>query len=57
MRHKLYQAIKDITKVTMNGLVEIDSQYTKINFKGTKKDNIPRQSKKRGKTSVFSGIR
>ena len=56
MRHKLYQAIKDSTKVTLNGLVEIDAQYTKINLKGTKKDNMPREFKKRGKTSAFSGI-
>ena len=56
MRHKLYRAIKDSTNVTLNGLVEIDSQYTKINLKGTKEENMPRHSKKRGNTSAYSGI-
>ena len=57
MRHKLYNAIKDIvfgTKLT--GLTEIDASYTKINLKGTKKEKMPRFSKKRGNKSAYRGI-
>lgn len=57
MRHKLYRAIKEnISNVKLNGLIEVDSQYTKINLKGTKHKNMPRYSKKRGGTSAYSGV-
>lgn len=57
MRHKLYRAIKEIVfNIKLNGLIEIDSQYTKINLKGYKDKNMPRYSKKRGGTSAYSGI-
>ncbi len=57
MRHKLYRAIKEIVfDIKLKGLIEIDSQYTKINLKGSKPENMPRFSKKRGGTSAYSGI-
>ena len=36
--------------------IEIDSQYLSINLKGTKLENMPRYSKKRGKQSAYRGI-
>lgn len=57
MRHKLYKAIESLVlDKVLNGLVEIDSAYAKINLKGTKPQNMPRYSKKRGNTSAYSGI-
>lgn len=46
MRHKLYRAIKEnISNVKLNRLIEVDSQYTKINLKGTKHKNMLRYAK------------
>ena len=56
MRHKLYAAISIIQdQVVLEGNIELDPAYTKINLKGTKPENMPRLSKHRGKhKSVFS---
>ena len=44
MRHKLYAAVSSIQeKVVLNGNIELDPAYTKINLKGTKPENMPRQ--------------
>lgn len=40
----------------MSGNTEIDCSYTKINLKGTKRNKMPRKSKKRGGYSTYSGI-
>lgn len=56
LRHKLYSICeKYVDKIKLNGTVEIDSAYTNINLKGTKKEKMPRKSSKRGNTSYFSG--
>lgn len=50
MRHKLYQAASFMNERTyLDGQTELDMSYTKINLKGTKPENMPRLSKKRGK--------
>lgn len=57
MRHILYSAIsKKAMAVQLSGVTELDATYTKINLKGTKKENMPRASKVRGKhkTSLIS---
>ena len=56
MRHKLYAAISIIQdQVVLEGNIELDPAYTKINLKGTKPENMPRLSKHRGKhKSVFT---
>ena len=58
LRHKLYSAciryLNDIVRLL--GKTELDSSYAKINLKGTKPNNMPRISKKRGKTSEYRGI-
>ena len=57
MRHKLYKAIEKINiEPKLKGLIEIDSQYININLKGTKPKNMPRNSKKRGRSHEMSGI-
>ena len=56
MRHKLYEAISHLqNNVQLSGNIEFDPAYTKINLKGTKKENMPRMSKHRGKhkTSIY----
>lgn len=57
MRHKLYKvAPQIIQEQKLSDEIEIDSQYLSINLKGTKLENMPRYSKKRGKQSAYRGI-
>lgn len=57
MRHKLYAAIQSYQeKVKVEEKVQLDAAYRKINLKGTKPENMPRFSKKRGYSSAYSGI-
>ena len=57
MRHKLYHAATEIiNKQILSGEIEVDTQYLSINLKGTKPQNMPRYSKKRGGQSAFRGI-
>ena len=57
MRHKLYKAASQIIQEQkLSDEIEIDSQYLSINLKGTKLENMPRYSKKRGKQSAYRGI-
>ena len=57
MRHKLYNAATEIvSQQTLSENVEIDTEYFKINLKGTKTENMPRKSKERGNSAAFRGI-
>lgn len=57
MRHKLYKAASQIIQEQkLSDEIEIDSQYLSINLKGTKLENMPKYSKKRGKQSAYRGI-
>jgi hypothetical protein len=51
-----YSAAGSKLKEQLSGQVELDATYTKINLKGTRKEDMPRISKKRGKhkTSLVS---
>ena len=54
MRHKLYAAVSIIQdQVVLEGNIELDPTYTKINLKGTKPENMPRLSKHRGKCKFW----
>ena len=54
MRHKLYHAASEIMgHQKLSGEVEIDTQYKSINLKGTRPQNMPRYSKKRGQTGCI----
>jgi len=55
MRHKLYGAIKEIADRKLSGLIELDPTYEPINLKGTKPEDMPRYSKKRGKNNSHKG--
>ena len=57
MRHKLYHAASEIiNSQRLSGEVEIDTQYMSINLKGTRPENMPRYSKRRGNQSAYRGI-
>lgn len=57
MRHKLYKAASElIQKQVLSEEVELDAQFLSINLKGTKPENMPRYSKKRGKQAAYRGI-
>lgn len=56
-RQKLHKAISNIARnVKLSGIVQIDSKFYDINLKGTKPENMPRYSKKRGTKSSYFGI-
>ncbi len=47
MRHKLYNAATELINTQiLSEEVQVDTQYLKINLKGTKPKNMPRHSKK-----------
>ena len=57
MRHKLYHAASEIMgHQKLFYEVEIDTQYKSLNLKGTRPQNMPRYSKKRGKQAAYRGI-
>lgn len=48
LRHKIISCLKNIiNSFILNGDIKLDEYYTSINLKGTKKENMPRMSKKR----------
>lgn len=57
-RHKLYKSLENyINSIKLSDTIYIDATYEKINLKGTKKENMPRLSKKRtSKGSSMRGI-
>lgn len=49
MRHKILSSLNTyVEEITLKNYVEADEKYFLINLKGTKKDKMPRESKKRG---------
>ena len=57
MRHKLYRAVESLhLNEKLEKMTQLDSSYFRINLKGTKPENMPGISKKRGKTSAYRGI-
>lgn len=52
MRHKLYRAVQILhLNEKLEKKTQLDSSYFKINLKGTRPQNMPTMSKKRGGTS------
>ena len=57
MRHKLYRAVRSLhLNDKLEKTAQLDASYFKINLKGTKPQNMPRASKKRGGSSAYSGV-
>ncbi len=55
-RQRLYSmASVKMEDVQLKGQLEVDSTYTKINLSGTRPENMPRLSKKRGRKSPVVG--
>ena len=58
MRHKLYKAIETFVYDQMlHDEIKLDFTYFNINLKGTKPKNMPRISKKRGKSDKHDSLR
>lgn len=56
-RHKVHESIKYIVNQTkLSGKIQIDATYLRTNFKGTKKCNMVRKSKKRGSSDRKRGL-
>lgn len=56
-RHKLFESIKNhIESKELNGTIQVDAMYKRINLKGTKPNKMPRISKKRSSRSKLRGI-
>ena len=58
IRHKVLYALKSfVENIKLSGEIQSDEKYFSINLKGTKKENMPRYSKKRTSTSSpYRGI-
>lgn len=58
LRHKILYALKRfVGNIKLSGNIQSDEKYFSINLKGTKKENMPRYSKKRTSTSSpYRGI-
>lgn len=55
-RQRLYSmASSKMEDVQLSGQLEVDSTYTKINLSGTRPENMPRLSKKRGRKAPVVG--
>ena len=49
IRQKMQESLREaLSSIELAGRVEMDGQYFRINLKGTKAPNMPRESKKRG---------
>lgn len=56
LRHKILYALKKfVENIKLSGNIQSDEKYFSINLKGTRKENMPRYSKKR--TSNGNGIK
>ena len=54
---KIFETLeKTYSDVKLKGIVQVDEQYFKLNLKGTKKENMPRKSRKSGSQNLTSGI-
>lgn len=55
-RHKIFKTLSSFNKtVKLGGQIQVDATYLPINLKGTKKNKMPRFSKKRS-SSAYRGI-
>ncbi len=52
LRFKLISCLKLNKNIILSGIVELDEYYLSINLKGTRRDNMPRASKKRKKNGT-----
>lgn len=51
-RHKITYLSKDLFEAQLKDIVEFDETFTPFNFKGTKREKMPRPSKKRGGSTI-----
>ena len=51
-RNKIVYLSKNLFNVQLKDVVEFDETFTPFNFKGTKKEKMPRPSKKRGEPTI-----
>ena len=57
IRIKIMDTLKVFREKTMlSGIIEMDEKYISINFKGTRKDKMPRESKRSSHDNTASGI-
>ena len=55
LQMKIYEVLNSINDNKLSRIVQTDEMYININFKGTKKVNMPRKSKKNGESLKTSG--
>ena len=56
IRIKIISTLNKYKKSKLKGLVQCDEKYVRLSFKGTRKDKMPRKSRKNGQESRTSGI-
>lgn len=55
LQMKLYESLNSLNDIKLSGVVQADEMYVNVNFKGTKPSNMPRISKKNGKSHKTAG--
>ena len=56
IRIKITSTLKEYKKVKLKGLVQCDEKYIRLSFKGTRKNKMPRKSRRNGQESRTAGI-
>ena len=56
IRIKIISTLNKYKKTKLKELVQSDEKYVRLSFKGTRKDKMPRKSRKNGQESRTSGI-
>ena len=56
IRIKIISTLKEYKKEKLKGIVQCDEKYVRLSFKGTRKNKMPRESRKNGQEGRTSGI-
>ena len=56
IRIKIISTLKKYKKEKLKGIVQCDEKYVRLSFKGTRKNKMPRESRKNGQEGRTSGI-
>ena len=56
MDSKIISTLNEYKKTKLKGLVQCDEKYVRLSFKGTRKNKMPRKSRRNGQEGRTSGI-
>ena len=56
IRIKIISTLKEYKKEKLKGLIQCDEKYVRLSFKGTRKNKMPRESRRNGQEGRTAGI-